>query len=205
MTGLIEFGLGMHGARRRWPFRCIRRRLRRSPADVDLLYYFLTALTLFFTALIFGTIFFFMIKYRRRSADEIPPDTRTHLALELTWTIIPTLICVCDFRLGLAALCAEFAAARVFDRNVRGRQAVDVAHPASGGRARNQRNARAGGRAGQADHDLGRRDPRFLHSGVPREEGCDAGPVFVAVVSSHRDRHVSPFLRTVLRHGPFAR
>ena len=52
----------------------------------------MTALTLFFTALIFGTIFFFMIKFRRRSVDEIPADTRTYLALELTWTIIPTLI-----------------------------------------------------------------------------------------------------------------
>ena len=66
-------------------------------ADVDLLYYFLTVLTLFFTALIFGTIFVFMIKFRRRSVDEIPADTRTHLALELTWTIIPTLITIVIF------------------------------------------------------------------------------------------------------------
>jgi cytochrome c oxidase subunit 2 len=64
---------------------------------VDQLYYFLTALTLFFTILIFGTIFYFMIRYRRRSPDEIPPDTVTHMSLELTWTIIPTLICVVIF------------------------------------------------------------------------------------------------------------
>ncbi|MGA7917702.1 MAG: cytochrome c oxidase subunit II [Candidatus Acidiferrales bacterium] len=64
---------------------------------VDHLYFFLTVITLFFTILIFSTIFFFMIKYRRRSPDEIPPDTKTHLALELTWTIIPTIITVFIF------------------------------------------------------------------------------------------------------------
>ncbi|MGB8441262.1 MAG: cytochrome c oxidase subunit II [Candidatus Acidiferrales bacterium] len=64
---------------------------------VDHLYFFLTVITLFFTILIFSTIFFFMIKYRRRSPDEIPPDTKEHLGLELTWTIIPTLITVFIF------------------------------------------------------------------------------------------------------------
>ncbi|MGA8023868.1 MAG: cytochrome c oxidase subunit II [Candidatus Acidiferrales bacterium] len=64
---------------------------------VDHLYFFLTVITLFFTILIFGTIFYFMIKYRRRSPDEIPPDTKEHLGLELTWTIIPTLITVFIF------------------------------------------------------------------------------------------------------------
>ena len=64
---------------------------------VDHLYFFLTVITLFFTILIFGTIFFFMMKYRRRSPDEIPPDTKTHLALELTWTIMPTIITVFIF------------------------------------------------------------------------------------------------------------
>ncbi len=64
---------------------------------VDHLYFFLTVITLFFTILIFGTIFFFMIKYRRRSPDEIPPDTKEHLGLELTWTIIPTIITVFIF------------------------------------------------------------------------------------------------------------
>ena len=40
--------------------------------SVDHLHFFLTAVTLFFTALIFLTIFYFMIKYRRRSPDERP-------------------------------------------------------------------------------------------------------------------------------------
>ncbi len=61
---------------------------------VDNLYFVLTVITLFFTILIFSTIFFFMIKYRRRSPDEVPADTGEHLGLELTWTIVPTLITV---------------------------------------------------------------------------------------------------------------
>jgi len=61
---------------------------------VDHLYFVLTFITLFFTVAIFSAIFFFMVKYRRRAENEIPLDTGEHLGLELTWTIIPTLICV---------------------------------------------------------------------------------------------------------------
>lgn len=64
---------------------------------VDRLHFFLTGLTLFFTALIFGVIFYFMVKYRRRSEDERPAETEEHLGLELTWTLIPTLLTVVIF------------------------------------------------------------------------------------------------------------
>ncbi|HXZ20052.1 MAG TPA: cytochrome c oxidase subunit II [Candidatus Acidoferrales bacterium] len=64
---------------------------------VDLLHYFLTVLTLFFTFVIFTIIFYFMIRYRRRSEDEQPPATVTHMPLEIAWTVIPTLICVVVF------------------------------------------------------------------------------------------------------------
>src|SRR5271168_770838 len=60
---------------------------------VDHLYFALTFITLFFTIAIFSTIFFFMVKYRRRAENEVPPDTEENLPLELAWTIIPTLIC----------------------------------------------------------------------------------------------------------------
>jgi len=61
--------------------------------SVDNLYFALTGITLFFTFLIFGLIFYFMIKYRRRSEDEIPQDVKTSIPLEIVWTLIPTLIC----------------------------------------------------------------------------------------------------------------
>src|ERR1700720_940096 len=64
---------------------------------VDQLYYLLTGITLFFTVLIFSIIFYFMVKYRRRSNDEVPPEVHSSLVLELAWTIIPSLICVVLF------------------------------------------------------------------------------------------------------------
>jgi len=64
---------------------------------VDRLHFTLTGITLFFTVLIFSTIFFFMIKYRRRSEDEVPPEIDKNVPLEILWTAIPTLICVVIF------------------------------------------------------------------------------------------------------------
>src|SRR6202051_886760 len=60
--------------------------------SVDELYFFLTAVTLFFSALIFSAIFYFMIKYRRRSPDERPMAIEGSFPLEVLWTAIPTLI-----------------------------------------------------------------------------------------------------------------
>ena len=60
--------------------------------SVDELYYFLTAVTLFFTAVIFSIIFYFMIKYRRRSPDERPKAIEGSFPLEVLWTAIPTVI-----------------------------------------------------------------------------------------------------------------
>ena len=80
-----------------------------SADRVDHLYFFLTGLTLFFTFSIFMTIFYFMIKYRRRSEEERPPATEESLSLELTWIVIPSLICVFVFLWGASLF---FAAAR---------------------------------------------------------------------------------------------
>jgi cytochrome c oxidase subunit 2 len=64
---------------------------------VDHLHYFLTSITLIFTFIIFSTIFYFAVKYRRRSEDERPAETKTYLPLELTWTLVPTGLCVIVF------------------------------------------------------------------------------------------------------------
>ena len=65
--------------------------------SVDQLHFFLTGVTLFFTALIFGTIFYFAVKFRRRSPDEIPPQIEGSLPLELVWTLIPAALTVFMF------------------------------------------------------------------------------------------------------------
>src|SRR5215831_6074674 len=57
--------------------------------EVDHLLYFLLTVTVFFTLLIFGAIFYFAIRYRRRSEQELPHDTHTGMALEIIWSVIP--------------------------------------------------------------------------------------------------------------------
>jgi cytochrome c oxidase subunit 2 len=67
---------------------------------VDYLYYFLTAIDLFFTAVIFLAIFYFALRYRRRSEQHQPEQIEGSLPLELAWTIIPLGICVVVFLWG---------------------------------------------------------------------------------------------------------
>src|SRR5262249_55017415 len=53
--------------------------------------------TLLFTFIIFTTILYFAIKYRRRSASEQPAKTKEYLPLELAWTLIPIVLCAVIF------------------------------------------------------------------------------------------------------------
>jgi cytochrome c oxidase subunit II len=62
----------------------------------DLLYYFLTAVTVFFSALIFGLIFYFCLKYRRKENDQ-PTPTFESTRLEIFYTIVPFLIVMVMF------------------------------------------------------------------------------------------------------------
>ncbi len=57
--------------------------------DVDHLLFFLLAVSIFFTVLIFGAIFVFAIKYRRRSDGELPRAIHGSIPLEIVWSIIP--------------------------------------------------------------------------------------------------------------------
>jgi cytochrome c oxidase subunit 2 len=63
-----------------------------TAGQVDAIYFFLIAITAFFSLLIAALVFGFAIRYRRRSADERPPAIYGSLALELTWTLIPLAI-----------------------------------------------------------------------------------------------------------------
>lgn len=65
--------------------------------QVDEVFYFLTFITVFFSVLIFGCIFYFMIKYRRRSEDDLPEQIHGSLPLEVIWTVIPSIICAVIF------------------------------------------------------------------------------------------------------------
>ncbi len=65
--------------------------------EVDLLFYFLIAVALFFIVLIFLMVTIFAIRYRRRSPDEIPKPIHGSLRLELAWTVIPLMIAMVIF------------------------------------------------------------------------------------------------------------
>jgi cytochrome c oxidase subunit 2 len=67
---------------------------------VDLLFWILVAVTLFFSTLIFVAIFYFAIKYRRKRPDEIPRPILGSLKLELFWSITPGVIAMALFGWG---------------------------------------------------------------------------------------------------------
>ncbi len=71
-----------------------------APA-VDRLMWFEIGISVFFTALIFALLFYFAIKYRRRSEDEVPPQIEGNLPLEIAWTVIPAFIMAVVFVWGV--------------------------------------------------------------------------------------------------------
>jgi cytochrome c oxidase subunit 2 len=67
---------------------------------VDALYIFLVAVSAFFTLLIFLSIFYFAVKYRRRSEEEQPPAIHGSLKLEILWSVIPFILAMVMFGWG---------------------------------------------------------------------------------------------------------
>jgi cytochrome c oxidase subunit 2 len=66
-------------------------------AQVDGIYFFMLAVTAFFSLLIAGLVVVFAIKFRRRHKDEVGANIHGSLALELLWTIIPFMITMVMF------------------------------------------------------------------------------------------------------------
>jgi cytochrome c oxidase subunit II len=59
-------------------------------SQVDALYFFLIAISVFFSVLIAGLVIYFAIKYRRRSElDPVPPPPSEGIWLEVAWSAIP--------------------------------------------------------------------------------------------------------------------
>ena len=69
-------------------------------AQVDGIYFFMVAVTAFFSLLIATLVAFFAVKYRRRHKDEVGVAIHGSLALELLWTIIPFFIAMMMFGWG---------------------------------------------------------------------------------------------------------
>jgi cytochrome c oxidase subunit 2 len=65
--------------------------------QVDAIYFFMVAVTAFFSLLIAALVVLFSVKYRRRSDDEVGVAIHGSLALELLWTFIPLAIAMVMF------------------------------------------------------------------------------------------------------------
>ena len=65
--------------------------------QVDALFFFLLAVSAFFSVLIAVLLTYFAVKYRRRSPTEAPRPIHSSLALELTWSLIPLAITLFAF------------------------------------------------------------------------------------------------------------
>ena len=68
--------------------------------QVDAIYFFMVAITAFFSLLIAGLIVFFAVRHRRRDDDEVGAAIHGSLALELLWTVIPLFIAMGMFGWG---------------------------------------------------------------------------------------------------------
>ncbi len=64
---------------------------------IDALFFYLCAVTVFFTVLIFVLVLYFGLKYRRKSESERPIDRHAPLIVEITWMVVPLLLCLVMF------------------------------------------------------------------------------------------------------------
>jgi cytochrome c oxidase subunit II len=64
---------------------------------VDNLYFFMLAITVFFSVLVAALVVILAVRYRRRHADEVGANIHGSTALEVIWTAIPLLIAMVMF------------------------------------------------------------------------------------------------------------
>jgi cytochrome c oxidase subunit 2 len=72
-----------------------------TAGEVDALYGYLLVVSIAMTALIFFAVFFFAVKYRRKSPSDPPPKPiHGSIPLEITWSVIPFLFMLVMFAWG---------------------------------------------------------------------------------------------------------
>ncbi len=133
--------------------------------QVDGLYFFLVAVSAFFTVLIFLTIFVFAIKYRRENNPH-PTHIEGSLPLELTWTLIPLGICMIFFAWGSLIYFQEGRAPKgAMEVYAVGKQWMWKFEHDTGQREINHA-PRSDQSRRKDDHELAGRDPQLLRSCV---------------------------------------
>ena len=74
----------------------------RSASQIDAVFTFIMAVSLFFFFLVEGLLIYFAVKYRRRKASEAEAtsDVTSNLTLEIVWVLIPSLVVLAFFTYG---------------------------------------------------------------------------------------------------------
>jgi cytochrome c oxidase subunit 2 len=68
--------------------------------DVDELYFFILAVSAFFSLVVAVLVIVLGLTYRRKRANEVGARIEGHLAMELLWSVIPTVIAMVMFGWG---------------------------------------------------------------------------------------------------------
>ena len=74
-----------------------------TSGTVDAIFFYLCAVTAFFTLLIFMLVLFFAIRYRRRPGNVVTPALHANYTLEIVWSVIPLGIALTMFVWGAKA------------------------------------------------------------------------------------------------------
>ena len=139
--------------------------------QVDAVFFFMVAVTAFFSVLIATLVVVFAIKFHRKHDDEVGAAIHGSLALELLWTVIP---------FGIAMVMFGWGAKVFFDLSrppvgateiyVVGKQWMWKVQHMDGMREINELHV-PGRAAGEADHGVRGRHPQLLRPGIPCEGG----------------------------------
>lgn len=94
-----------------------------NAAQVDHLYFFLTAMSVFLMAVILGPMIFFLFKYRRGNKADRSPLHISTTKIEVTWTVLPFLLSMGIFAWGARVYFnIEVPPQNVLEINVVGKQ-----------------------------------------------------------------------------------
>jgi cytochrome c oxidase subunit 2 len=146
-------------------------------AQVDAIYFFMVAVTAFFSLLIAVLVVVFAFKYRRKSDDEVGVAIHGSLALELLWTFIPLAIAMVMFAWGAKVFFDLYRPpAGAMEIFVVGKQWMWKAQHADGQREINELHVPIG--RPEAHHGLGRRHLQLLHPGISREGRRHPRPLY---------------------------
>ncbi len=97
LAQVMEDASGTHGGGSFW----MPTQASSISASTDWLFYFVLWITIFFTILVAGIMVYFVVKYRHVEGKPAPGKTAGHsTALEVTWTVIPTIIVILIFFYG---------------------------------------------------------------------------------------------------------